>query len=260
MQRILWTGLVCLKENGEPNGAGGDFAAKANDMSNDNDDDFYRPPEPTTAGLMFPARSKLTVRGFTLAKTPAEQRWRQIISASQGERETCLLALADPNLWNLHDQPETVGYVDVDGRRRTHRFDYLAEYRDGRKVAFAVKPASRAERIGFRATLEAIRRDLPIGFADKVCLVTEHNRHPKEVLNAQLLNFFRRSPDEHADALTLERVSSLSEELSIHDLIAPLGLGARGYRAAFRAIFSGLLQANTRELISTHTIVKPRKV
>lgn len=228
-------------------------------MTKDNDDDLYRPPEPTTAGLMFPARSKLTVRGFTLAQTPAEQRWRQIISASQGERETCLLALADPNLWNLHDQPETVAFVDVDGRQRSHRFDYLAEYRDGLKIALAVKPAARAERINFRTTLKAIRRDLPMGFADKVCLVTERNRHPKEVLNAQLLNFFRRSPDEHADALTLERIAALTGEISIHDLIAPLGLGARGYRAAFRAIYAGCLQANTQELISTQSIVHPRK-
>lgn len=228
-------------------------------MTIDNDDDLYRPPLPTTAGLMFPARSKLTVRGFTLAQTPAEQRWRQIISASQGERETCLLALADPNLWNLHDQPETVAFVDVDGRQRTHRFDYLAEYRDGLKVALAVKPAARAERINFRTTLQAIRRDLPMGFADKVCLVTEHNRHPKEVMNAQLLNFFRRCPDEHADALIFERIAKLNEELSIQELIAPLGLEARGYRAAFRAIYAGCLQANTQELISTHSIVYPRK-
>ena len=223
------------------------------------DDDFYRPPESTTAGLMFPARSKLTVRGFTLAQTPAEKRWRQIISASQGERETCLLVLADSNLWNLHDQPETVAFVDVDGCQRTHRFDYLAEYRDGLKVALAVKPASRVDRINFRTTLKAIRRDLPMGFADKVCLVTENNRHPKEVQNAQMLNFFRRSPDEHADALTLERIATLTGEVSINDLLSPIGLGARGYRAVFRAIYAGLLQANTREFISINSIVKSRK-
>lgn len=230
-------------------------------MSDDDDfdDDFYRPPQSTTAGLMFPARSKLTVRGFTLAMLPAEKRWRQITSASQGERETCLLALADPNLWNLHDQPETVAFLDVDGRQRTHRFDYLAEYRDGSKVALAVKPEARVESLNFRTTLKAIRRDLPLGFADKVCLVTEQNRHPKEVQNAQLLNFFRRSPDADADALTRERIASLTDELSIQELIAPLAIGARGYRAAFRAIFAGLLQANTQELISTNSIVTPRK-
>ncbi len=63
-----------------------ELAATAIDMSKDDDDYFYRPPEPTTAGLMFPARSKFTVRGFTLAMTPVEMYWRQIISASQHER------------------------------------------------------------------------------------------------------------------------------------------------------------------------------
>lgn len=228
-------------------------------MSNDDDDDFYRPPHPPTAGLMFPARSKFTVRGFTLAMTPAEQYWRQIISASQGERETCLLALADPNLWNLHDQPKPVGFTDVDGRTRTHRFDYLAEYRDGSKVALAVKPADRAEKLNFRATLTAIRRDLPKGFADKVCLVTERSRHRKEVQNAELLNFFRRCQDDEADSLVRERIKDLSDELSIAELIKPLDLGARGFRAVFRAIYAGLLTANTRELISINTIVSPGK-
>ena len=232
-------------------------AATANDMS-DYEDDFYRPPATTTAGLMFPARSKLTVRGFTLAKLPAENEWRQIISASQGERETCLLALADPQLWNLHDQPTPVGFIDVDGRQRTHRFDYLAEYRDGRKIGLAVKPHERAEKLNFRETLQAIRRDLPKAFADGVCLVTERNRHPQEVLNAQLLNFFRRCEDVEADALVAERVAGLSDELSISELIQPLNLGARGFRAAFRAIYTDLLRAEKRELITLNTIVAPK--
>lgn len=234
-------------------------AATARDMCKDDDDDFYRPPEPTTAGLMFPARSKLTVRGFTLAMTPAEMYWRQIISASQHERATCLLALADPNLWNLHDQPRPVAYIDATGRQRSHRFDYLAEYREGSKVAMAVKPSERVERLDFRSTLAAIRRDLPKGFADKVCLITERNHHPKEVQNAELLNFFRRCPDQEIDELVAERTIGLTEELSIGELIQPLDLGARGFRAVFRAIYAGLLKANTRELISINTIVAPGK-
>ncbi|NOC46109.1 hypothetical protein [Ruegeria sp. HKCCD7559] len=236
-----------------------ELAATARDMSKDDDDDFYRPPEPTTAGLMFPARSKFTVRGFTLAMTPAEMYWRQIISASQHERATCLLALANPNLWNLHDQPRPVSYIDAVGRQRSHRFDYLAEYRDGSKVAMAVKPAERVEKLNFRSALTAIRRDLPKGFADKVCLITERNHHPKEVQNAELLNFFRRCPDQEADELVADCTIGLTDQLSIGELLDPLDLGARGFRAAFRAIYAGLLQANTRELISINTIVAPGK-
>lgn len=228
-------------------------------MTDFENDDHYRPPSPTVAGLMFPARSKQTVRGFTLAKTPAEQHWRQIISASQGERETCLLSLAMPNLWNLIDQPKPVSFVDVDGRQRTHRFDYLAEFKNGRRIAIAVKPAERVERLNFKATLQAIKRDLPIGFADQVALVTERERHKVEVRNAELLNFFRRCPDQEADHIVAELIDDLFGEVPVIDLVQKSGLGARAFRATFRAIFAGRLNANTREHISVNTVVTPRK-
>lgn len=231
-----------------------------NYMVNFNDDDFYRPPAPTTAGLMFPARSKQTVRGFTLAMTPADQYWRQIISASQGERECCLLALAMPELWNLFDQPKPVSFIDVDGTQRTHRFDYLAELRHGTRVAMAVKPEENVVRLNFRATLAAIERDLPIGFADRVVLVTERERHRIQVQNAELLNFFRRSPDTEADEVVGDLIDGLWGEVPITDLIEKSDLGARAFRAVFRAIYAGKLNANTREHITNNSLVSPRKV
>ncbi|WP_422048121.1 hypothetical protein [Shimia sp.] len=223
------------------------------------DDDFYRPPEPTIAGLMFPARSKFTVRGFTMACTPAERYWRQIISASQGERECCLLALAMPELWNLFDQPRPVAFADTDGTQRTHRFDYLLALRDGTRVAVAVKPSERVKALNFRATLRAIKRDLPVGFADKVYLVTERERHKIEVRNAELLNFFRRSPDGEADQVIADLVHDLWGEVPISDLVEKSGLGAWAFRAAFRAIYAGQLRANVREAISINSVVAPRK-
>ena len=235
--------------------ASGEPAALARNMTSFFDDDFYRPPAPTTAGLMFPARSKQTVRGFTLAKTPADQHWRQIISASQGERETCLLLLALPDLWNLFDQPKTVSFVDIDGKQRTHRFDYLAQLKDGSRVACAVKPQEKVERLNFKSTLAAIKRDLPVGFADKVMLVTERERHRVEVQNAELLNFFRRCPDTEADSVVSDLIDRLFGEISLTELISKSGLGARAFRAAFRAIYAGSLIANTRELITNNSIV-----
>lgn len=234
-------------------------AALARNMTKYFDDDLYRPPAPTTAGLMFPARSKLTVRGFTLAMTPAEQHWRQIISASQGERETCLLLLAMPDLWNLFDQPKTVSFVDIDGKQRTHRFDYLAQFKDGSRVACAVKPQEKVERLNFKSTLAAIRRDLPVGFADKVMLVTERERHRVEVLNAELLNFFRRCPDTEADSVISDLIDRLFGEISLAELISKSGLGARAFRAVFRAIYAGKLNANKRELITINTIIAPKR-
>ena len=206
---------------------------------------------------MFPARSKQTVRGFTFAKTPADQHWRQIISASQGERETCLLTLAMPNLWNLFDQPKPVSFVEVDGRQRTHRFDYLAEFKGGERVAIAVKPLDRAKKLNFKASLKAIKRDLPTGFANKVVLVTERERHRVEVQNAELLNFFRRCPDAEADSVISDLTNRLFGEISLTELINKSGLGARAFRAAFRAIYAGSLTANTRELITNNSIIAP---
>jgi hypothetical protein len=223
------------------------------------DDDFYRPPARTTAGLMFPARSTQAARSFTLAKTPADQHWRQIISASQGEREACLLTLAMPNLWNLFDQPKPVSFVDVDGRQRTHRFDYLAEFKGGCRIAIAVKPFERAKQLNFQASLKAIKRDLPVGFADKVVLVTERERHRVEVQNAELLNFFRRCPDAEADSVIADLTHRLLNEIVLVELIRKSGLGARAFRAVFRAIYAGELSANTREPITTNTIVASKR-
>ena len=208
---------------------------------------------------MFPARSKFTVRGFTMAYTPAEQYWRQIISASQGERECCLLALAMPELWNLFDQPRPVAFVDTDGTHRSHRFDYLIVLRDGTRVAVAVKPSERVKALNFRATLREIKRDLPVSFADKVYLVTERERHKVEVRNAELLNFFRRSPDSDADQVIADLANDLWGEVPISDLVEKSGLGARAFRSTFRLIYAGQLRANVREAISINSVVAPRK-
>ena len=223
------------------------------------DDDFYRPPAPTLAGLMFPARSKQTVRGFTLAMTPAEQKWGKINSDSEGARENWLLPLAMPDLWNLFDQPAPVSFVDIDGRQKTHRFDYLAELRNGSRVAFAVKPEDRAASLNFVATLQAIKRDMPESFADKIVLVTERERPRVSVRNAEILNFFRRCPDPEADDVIADLVGRLHGEVPIEELIEKSGLGARAFRAAFRAIYAGTLVANTHENITYSSIVAPRK-
>jgi len=204
---------------------------------------------------MFPARSRQTVRGFTFAKTRADKRWRQIIYASQGEREACLLLLAEVDLYNIWDQPSPVTYIDDTGKQRSHRFDFLVEFKNGQRAAVAVKPEERAKRLNFEATLKCIRRDLPLQFADAVFIVTEKERHPLEVQNADLLNFFRRRPDSEADATISDILARLQDEITIAELIAQTDLGARAFPAVFRAIYDGRLRANRRELINHQTPV-----
>ena len=123
--------------------AGAMLAAGLHDMSDDDDDLPWRPPLRSTGSRSFPARSKSSARGFLLALLPAEERWRQLSYESNLERQTALLLLARPDIWNLWDQPPKVSYTDARGRTAHHTFDYLAELRDGSICAIAVKPEAR---------------------------------------------------------------------------------------------------------------------
>lgn len=225
----------------------------------DFDDHFYRPPMQTTASLMFPARSQQTVRGFIHAKTPADGRWRQVTYASQGERETALLLLAERQLWNIHDQPPPVPYRDIDGRQRTHRFDYLATFMCGQAIAVAVKPEKQVLRLRFRETLACIRRDLTPHFAQKIVLVTERQRHPLEVQNAERLNLFRRIEDQAADKIMQDAIAAVQDEVCISHILSQTNLEGRGFRAIFRAIYDGQLHADKQKLITPQSRVVPVK-
>jgi hypothetical protein len=61
------------------------------------------------------------------------------------------------------------------------------------------------------------------------------------------------------DVVVADLIDRLVNEISISELIGKSGLGARAFRAAFRAIYSGKLNADTRELITTNSIVAPRR-
>ncbi len=219
------------------------------------DDDMFRPPQRSTASRMFAARSQSSVRGFDIAQLPAEKSLRQIIYESLLERCTLLLLLAMRTIWNVHDQPAPVSFVDTDGRLKNHTFDYRAQFTCGRVDAIAVKPEARAEKLNFRDTLAAIEKALPDGFANRVVLVTEKNLHPIEVQNAELLSFFRRSVDNEADAVVADIIRGLAGEVLIKDIVDRSGLKARGFRAVYRAIYGGLLDADRRNLIRPNTVV-----
>ena len=224
-------------------------------MLNDDVDHPYRPPARSTGTRSFPARSKASARGFLLAKLPAEDHWRQIIFESNLERQTALMLLARPDIWNLRDQPPSVTFTDPSGRLAHHTFDYLAQFKCGRRVAIAVKPAARVERIGFRQTLECVRNAVPLAFAADVVLVTERDLPRAEVQNAELLHMFRQDVDEGADRIVAKILAQAWKVRTIGEVVAESGLEGRGYRALFRAIYSGLVRADTREAITTATLL-----
>jgi hypothetical protein len=223
--------------------------------SNISDDDAYRPPFKSTGVKMFAARSKSSVRGFGIFEMPAEQHPRQIIYESHLERKTLLSFCALPDIWNIHDQPARISYKGLTGRDETHLPDYLAQFRCGLRVAVAVKPFERAQKINFRATLRAVRKCMSPNFADRLVLVTEKNLRPAEVQNAEFLHLCRQHKDPEADLAIANAAARFGDEISILELVKEAGLQGRGFRAVFRAIYSGGLHADRQKKITTATVI-----
>lgn len=223
-------------------------------MSND-DDLRWCPPLRSTGSRSFPARSRSSSRGFLVATLPEEARPRQIIYESNLERQTALLLLARRDLRNLWDQPPAVSYKDPKRGTAKHVFDYLASFDGGIRRAIAVKPLSRVEQLGFRATLAAIREQMPRRFADEVVLVTERDLNKAEVRNAELLHMFRTHPDPDADQIISDILKSRPETRPIAEVVSESGLACRGFRAVFRAIYAGRIQADLARPITSATVI-----
>ncbi|SEO36830.1 TnsA endonuclease N terminal [Paracoccus alcaliphilus] len=153
------------------------------------------------------------------------------------------LLLARPDVVEVWDQPPPVCYQDTTGRKRSHTFDFLIAVTSGKRIAIAVKPDAIAERQGFRETLQRIRAATPLSFADKVVLITERSYCPSAARNAQKLHDFRRTPDPEADGSIETLVRGLSGPTTIAELVEASGLGGRAFRAAFKAIYAGVLRA-----------------
>lgn len=162
---------------------------------------------------------------------------------SKREQDVLYLLLARPDVVDVWDQPPLVSYRDATGRRRNHTFDFLITLTDGRRIAIAVKPEAIVERTGFRETLQLIRASTPLSFANEVVLITERSYTPSDARNAQKLHDFRRTPDPEAEEVIGALVQDVNGPTTIAELVQASGLGGRAFRAAFKAIYAGLLRA-----------------
>ena len=153
-----------------------------------------------------------------------------------------MLAMRD--IHAIWDQPPAVAYFNEEGDRRNHTFDYLATLQCGTKIAFAAKPAAMVRRLRFREELRRIRAATDLSFANKVVLVTDKSFTPAEARNAGRLHSYRMWPDPEADDVLANLVAKLNGTVTtMGALAAQTGLGGRGFRAAFRAIYAGTLRS-----------------
>lgn len=212
-------------------------------------------PLPSRATRTPSPRSKASSRGHIPAHTPADPRRRIRHFESKLEQKVLYLLLARSDIADIWDQPPPINYVDEDGRRHPHTFDYLATLTDGRRIAIAVKPSAVAERQGFRNTLKHVRASTPLAYAHEVVLVTERSYTPAAARNAEKLHAFRRTADPEADRAIAGLVSTLNSPMTVAELVSRSGLSGRGFRAVFRAIFAGVLRVVDAGDILPSTII-----
>lgn len=188
------------------------------------------------------ARSKVSSRGHVIGLTIADPVQRMRYYESKREQDGLFLLHARADVVDIWDQPPAVPYHDANGKTRTHTFDFLVTLRDGRRIAIAIKPAAIVEQRSFRNTLRLIRAATPLSFATEVVLITEQSYCPSAARNAQKLHDFRRTADREADQAIAALIRGLSGPTTLAELAQKSGLGGRAFRAAFRAIYAGMLR------------------
>lgn len=200
-------------------------------------------PRPSRSTRHISPRSRASLRGALVAQLPADRHPRRIVFESKLEQRVLHLLLARPDIQDIWDQPPAITYRAEDGREKRHVFDYLATFTSGRRIAIVVKPAQRASRPSFRNEFQLIRASTSVAFAHDVFLMTDQSFSPFAARNAARLHEFRRIPDPEADIRIRSIITTLVGETTIADLVARSGLGGRGFRAVFRAIYAGTVQA-----------------
>lgn len=160
---------------------------------------------------------------------------------SKYERGLISLLLVDPQVRDIQEQPPEVAYVDTDGRRRVHIFDFLVR-RAGRRIAIDVKPSDKVAGSRIETVQRLIREQTGTSFADEFIVRTEQHIHPDDVHDAETILRARRLPDPAADAAVKRLTAGLIGEARIGALVELTGLESAAFNAIARLIGERVLE------------------
>ncbi len=212
------------------------------------------PPAPSRAWRTPPSATKGHNTVDVVAHLQADRdrglnAGRIIFAESLLEATALFVILSRRGVYDVEEQLQPIDFTDVDGAERSHVFDFRVTYTNGLREAIAVKPAALVAKHRFDATLARIASATPRSFADRVSLVTDASIDPIEAHNARMIHGFRM-PDTEADTRAGDVVRSLVGSVLIADLVAAIGMGARGLRACVRLIGTHVLELTARERIT----------
>jgi hypothetical protein len=219
----------------------------------------FRPPMESRATRKVIKKSNASCRVIVVAKLPAHDRLRRYVLESRLEEKVFYLFQARPDVQDIIEQPTRVGYIGTDGKHKYHTFDFLVVLNDGRKIAIAVKPDELLGKSNLIGELQAIQSSLPRGFADEIEYVTDRDIDRVSAINAQRLCEFRRISDDHADETVAGLISQLKGRVPISEIVEQSKLKGRAFRAVFRALFDGSLEAIEHCIINFETEIQRKE-
>jgi hypothetical protein len=213
-------------------------------------------PAPPRGVRKITTRSRFSARGYLVAHLPARPAQPQRIGyESQLERSFVLLTLAQPDVVDLIEQPFTVVYKDDLGRARRYTIDYVVVMVNGHRAAVEVKTSERARSVRVLEKLAAVASQMPSELANEVRIFTDAEFEPWMVVNAAQLLQCRHKLDPAADAALESVIAGLNGQISISDLVTLAGIGAQGYPAIIRALYSKRLRPVMPGLHGPKTLV-----
>ncbi len=195
-------------------------------------------PNPSRAARNIPKRSRGHGNGQLVDTNPLTGERRIVQLESWGEGRAYLVLRANPNVIEIREQ-YPVGYLNAKGKPATHYFDLLVVLKDGRKVAYAVKPLSRVEKTNLVNELRLVRKAAVPKILDEVRLITDRHFTPARAHNAERLYMLARSFDDHQYREFLMQIKGSDFVGTIGTLLSNLGLGSSGFAMVLRAAFDG---------------------
>ncbi|WP_245457491.1 hypothetical protein [Rhizobium leguminosarum] len=201
--------------------------------------------EPTAGpALRKPAAKKAkTTRGFWLFNNVL------LYMESELENRVSHYIAARNDVQAIYSQYPAALYHDAEGKLRCHIFDYYVVFKDGYRVAVAVKYHRKKEQM--LEMLQQIRADgitgiskgkkLTPGVADEVCLMTEEEASIEVFENAQCILDSRHHHDEAEFNLVYDIVSRLPGDFRFGELLRNCAAHGKRRTAVFRLIDAGYL-------------------
>jgi hypothetical protein len=159
----------------------------------------------------------------------------------QGALERCCLVVGRlrPDIVKVAEQPPAVTYIDDDGRKRRHVFDFSFTTTDGKRLLAAVKPSALIAVSGIDRIVELVAEQISPSVADFVVLITEKKLSQVDLFNAQAVNLATRALRPEDDAAMAKVVRGMNGQASIGELVERSTLGGYGYDAVVRSVFAG---------------------